>query len=57
MQILALLSRDLGRSNRSKPHGSSKFKGSTFNDHTPLAIFRITSCSEAMDVFFSADDR
>jgi len=28
-----------------------------FNDHTPLPIFRITSCSEAMDVFFSADDR
>src|SRR4030095_15170278 len=22
-------------SSRSKPHGSSKFKGSTFNDHTP----------------------
>ena len=67
MQTLALLSRDLHgnsvvpnrskRSNRSKPHGSSKFKGSTFNDQTPLPIFRIMPCSEAMDVFFSADDR
>jgi hypothetical protein len=34
-------------SRRSKPQGSSKFKGSTFNDHTPLPIFRITSCSVA----------
>jgi len=32
-------------SSRSKPHGSSKFKGSTFNDHTPLPIFRNTLCS------------
>jgi hypothetical protein len=30
-----------------KAHGSSKFKGSTFNDHTPLAICCITSWSEA----------
>jgi hypothetical protein len=34
-----------------------QFKGSTFNDHTPLPIFRITSCSEAsrMDVFLQVN--
>ena len=32
---------------RYEPHGSSKFKGSTFNDQTPFPIVRITSCSEA----------
>jgi hypothetical protein len=34
------------RSSRSKPHDSSMFKGSTFNDHTRFLIFRITLCSE-----------
>jgi hypothetical protein len=64
MQTLALLSRDLHgkgarsscskRSSRSKPHGSSKFKHSTFNDHTPLPIFRITSCSEAFSGWYES---
>ena len=34
------------RSKRLKPDGSSKFKSSTFNDHSPLPIFRNTLCSE-----------
>ena len=32
---------------KASPHGSSKFKGSMFNDHAPLPIFRITTYSEA----------
>jgi hypothetical protein len=41
-------------------HGSSKFKGSTFNEHTPFSIFRIASCSEARpgwDAFATQDER